>query len=138
MAKTSALVLTLFGFALRLIQLDAPSVGPAEAVNGLLARRPIAEAILLLAQNARPPLYNIGLHLWAVTGQTDFALRLLSALAGALTVSVVFALARELFGGNRIPFVAALLIALAPYQIANAQSAQATAWFGLTCAAASW
>jgi 4-amino-4-deoxy-L-arabinose transferase-like glycosyltransferase len=99
-----------------------------------------------------PPLYYALAWLWTqVTGTGEFALRSLSALAGAATVPVAYLLATELktpptgrkpepgsgfrpVGGSRAGIAAAALVAVNPMSIWYSQEARAYALFGLLTA----
>ena len=70
----------------------------------------------------KPGLYFYLVLPWVkVLGLTEWAVRLPSAILGALTVSVVFFLVKELFGptekGKNLGLVAALLLAISPWHL---------------------
>jgi mannosyltransferase len=81
-----------------------------------------------------PPLYYALAWLWTqVTGNGEWGLRFLSALAGVATIPVAYLLGRELRGA-RAGLVAAALVAVNPMLLWYSQEARAYALLGLFCA----
>ena len=81
------------------------------------------------------PLYHLLMKGWiAVAGESEWALRLPSALAGALAVVLLYQLGRRL-GGARVGVVAATLLLLNPFALWLAQDAKA---YSLLLALAVW
>ncbi len=85
-------------------------------------------------QDIHPPLYFSLVRVWmhgvpglgipALAGQdNEFFLRVPSALLGVFTVPLVFAVGRVM-GGTRLALVAALLFAVAPFQVRYGQEAR--------------
>jgi len=78
----------------------------------------------LAASDIHPPLYYYVLHFWvSLFGNSEFAVRSLSALLGTFLVAVVYGLGRRLFG-PRAGWLAALVAALAPLQVYYSQEAR--------------
>ena len=74
--------------------------------------------------DGHPPAYFVAMLGWVkLAGTSVFALRLPSAIAGALTVGLVFLLARRL-ANERVALVAALLVALHGYHVYWSQLAR--------------
>jgi uncharacterized membrane protein len=81
-----------------------------------------------------PPLYYALAWLWTqVTGNGEWGLRFLSALAGVATIPVAYLLGREL-RGPRAGFFAAALVAVNPMLLWYSQEARAYSLLGLFCA----
>jgi uncharacterized membrane protein len=81
-----------------------------------------------------PPLYYALAWLWTqVTGNGEWGLRFLSALAGVATIPVAFFIGREL-RGPRAGVIAAALVAVNPMLLWYSQEARAYALLGLFCA----
>jgi mannosyltransferase len=81
-----------------------------------------------------PPLYYALAWLWTqVTGNGEWGLRFLSALAGVATIPVAFFVGREL-RGERAGVIAAALVAVNPMLLWYSQEARAYALLGLFCA----
>jgi uncharacterized membrane protein len=81
-----------------------------------------------------PPLYYALAWLWTqVTGNGEWGLRFLSALAGVATIPVAYFLGREL-RGPRAGFIAAALVAVNPMLLWYSQEARAYSLLGLFCA----
>ncbi|HEX6781542.1 MAG TPA: glycosyltransferase family 39 protein [Solirubrobacterales bacterium] len=81
-----------------------------------------------------PPLYYALAWLWTqVTGNGEWGLRFLSALAGVATVPVAFFAGREL-RGERAGLIAAALVAVNPMLLWYSQEARAYALLGFFCA----
>ena len=68
-----------------------------------------------------PPLYYLLLHYWiALNGDTPYYVRLLSALFGAGTIPIIYLIGKRISGAVT-GLVAALLMALSPFNIRFAQ-----------------
>jgi mannosyltransferase len=81
-----------------------------------------------------PPLYYALAWLWTqVTGNGEWGLRFLSALAGVATIPVAFFVGRELRGA-RAGVIAAALVAVNPMLLWYSQEARAYALLGFFCA----
>lgn len=81
-----------------------------------------------------PPLYYALAWLWTqVTGNGEWGLRFLSALAGVATIPVAYLLGREL-RDVRAGVIAAALVAVNPMLLWYSQEARAYALLGLFCA----
>jgi mannosyltransferase len=81
-----------------------------------------------------PPLYYALAWLWTqVTGNGEWGLRFLSALAGVVTIPVAFLVGREL-RDERAGVIAAALVAVNPMLLWYSQEARAYALLGLFCA----
>ncbi|PDW00183.1 glycosyltransferase family 39 protein [Candidatus Viridilinea mediisalina] len=144
-------LLFLLALAPRLYQLDAQSLWLDEGSSWQLSRAPWAYLLAdLFNPSSAYPLYHLLLKGWMeLFGASEAALRMPSALAGALTVPVIYLAARELgawarqgVGGeghperrtnlavapNRspwlYPFAAALLMLASPYAIWYSQEAK--------------
>jgi mannosyltransferase len=81
-----------------------------------------------------PPLYYALAWLWTqVTGNGEWGLRFLSALAGVATIPVAYFTGRELRGA-RAGFIAAALVAVNPMLLWYSQEARAYSLLGFFCA----
>ncbi len=130
-AWRSLVVVFLIGLALRLWGLGQESLWADEYYTLLTASQPSFGAVMDRVVNAEPhpPLYFLIMHAWlALAGTSDIALRLPSALAGALTVPLLFLLMRLLFPSRPgAAGVAAGLLAFSPMHIWYSQEARAYA-----------
>jgi len=112
-------------FALRMIGLDGQSLWRDEVDAIRFARFPLPDLLhTFVAPGQNGPLYFLLLRPWlGLAGQSEFALRFLSALFGVAAVPLAFCLARELFSSlpqaerDGISFLAALLAAVSPYLV---------------------
>ena len=124
--STWLVALLLFATALRLGGLGVQELSGDEAFSvGFAAPSPaeIASETLRLGE-PHPPLYYAVLHAWmAIAGDSEFALRFLSAAAGILAVALIFAFVRQLFGCSAA-FAAATFMAINPFQIWYAQTSR--------------
>lgn len=72
-------------------------------------------------QNLYPPLYHLILHFWMlVFGQSEPALRSLSAVFGTITILVMYKVGSELFNRNT-GLVASFLLTISPFAIYYSQ-----------------
>jgi len=124
---------------LRFWDLGTKSLWYDEAYSLFMARHSLQEMISLLASfDNHPPLYYVFLHGWMrIVGDGDVAARIPSAAAGVATVVVTFLLTREL-AGVRVAFVAAVLLAAAPFLVLAGQEARMYPFLALFSAGASY
>ncbi len=117
--------LTAAALALRLVHLTRVELFVDEAATWwyakLIAAGGLSEQMTL---EPTPPLYYglIGL-LTSLFGESDFVLRLPSALFGAAAIPIVFALGRALFG-QRAGWIAAVLLTVHPLHVAYSREAR--------------
>ena len=126
----------LIGALLRIALLGVDArLHPDEALFAAQARTITAQDDLLLrgADLDKPPLtiYSLALS-FALWGPSEFAARLPNVFASVLTLAVLYRLASALSGDRATGLLAALLLALSPYDLAFAATAftdvQATLW----------
>ena len=95
-----------------------------EALSANIASLPLSDLVDALRHDGHPPLYYALLHLWMdVVGEGDLAVRALSGIASALTLPLVYVLARR----RRGPAAGAAALALAaviPYATRYATEAR--------------
>lgn len=121
----------LLAMGLRFHALDGQSLWADEGNSVVLARTGLAEIAARTAQDIHPPLYYWMLHGWMrAFGETEAAVRALSACAGLLLVAVVVRLGRRLFG-RRAAWVGGLAAAVSPFQIYYAQETRMYALLAL-------
>lgn len=115
--------ITLLAAVVRLPGLGARSLWFDEALSGCIARLNTLSVLINTAGSSHPPGYYLLLHLWRPLGSSEFALRLPSTLCSLLAVALTWGLARELFD-RRTAWLAALGMAMAPFQVYYAQEAR--------------
>jgi mannosyltransferase len=120
-----ALLLVLAALALRLYHIDAHGLWNDEGLTARYASLPVGHLVATIAaDDPHPPLYYLVIHVWGlVAGPTDFAIRLPSALFGALTVAALYALGRRI-GGRATATLAALFAAASPLLVWYDQEAR--------------
>lgn len=125
--------------ALRAYRAAAQPLWLDELFETQLLRQGVASIFRNSLWEPAPPLYH--LLLWASTGfspaPTEWAVRWLSVLCGALTVPVVFAFARRA-AGEGAALGAALLLHVSPAHLYFSQEARAYAFSTLIAAASAW
>lgn len=111
----SAVAAVLIGFAVRLIDLEGPSIWIDELIT---RERMLMSPGELWADLLRHvPLYFFTLHPWARYFGTDpFFLRLPSVFFGTLTIAQMYLLGRQLYD-RRIGVLAALIAAISPFLV---------------------
>ena len=112
----AAVAVALLGLVLRFWGLGKESIWLDEVTSVIIARMDLPSVIAWAAGDIHPPLYYMVLHFWLAWGESEFAVRSLSAALGVLTILVLYGLAAELFG-RRVGLVAALFLALSPLHI---------------------
>ena len=101
-ARLTLVALVLLAFVLRSYRLGAQSLWYDEAVTAYVAAQGIPELTRWTADDIQPPLYYYAVAGWTrLAGRAEWALRFPSVCFGTLTVSMIWALGRRLFG-NRV------------------------------------
>jgi 4-amino-4-deoxy-L-arabinose transferase-like glycosyltransferase len=109
-------LIVMLGAALRLYDLGAESYWFDEIIMVHTAGGNL-ESIWGETQVGRPPLYVILAHFWMqVFGTSEIATRSLSALAGIVSIIVMCAIGRELFG-RKVGLLSAFLMTISEFQI---------------------
>jgi mannosyltransferase len=118
--------LTWLAFALRVAGITAQSLWRDEVDALIFATRPLTELLSMFRQPGQNgPLFFLALRPWlAAVGQSEFALRFPSAMAGALAVPIIYTLVRRLVHDRQPATITALLMATAPYLIWYGQEAK--------------
>jgi mannosyltransferase len=124
--------LTLLGGALRFATLGRQSFWFDETTSARLIRMPLGSMLRTIPHiEATPPLYYVVAWLWArAFGFDEAGIRSLSALAGTVTVPVVYLAARQV-ATRRVGLVAAALTATSPLMLWYSQEARAYAFLAL-------
>ncbi|MDH3676394.1 MAG: glycosyltransferase family 39 protein, partial [Anaerolineae bacterium] len=119
------LLIILIGTALRFLYLGQQSIWYDEAVSLAIADRlSIWDILANRGESSHPPLYYLLLHVWTRwVPINDFSARFLSALAGTLTIPVIYLVGCRLVD-RRLGLWSALLIAVFPFHIYYAQEAR--------------
>jgi len=116
---------------LRFPTLAAQSLWADEGNSIALAHASLAEIAARTAYDIHPPFYYWLLHGWVrLSGDSEVAVRALSAFVDVLLVAVIYRLAGRLFG-RRAAFVAAFAAAGSPFQVYYAQEARMYALLAL-------
>lgn len=115
--------------ALRFYEIGASSLWNDEGTTWALVQRPVAEIVRSAAADIHPPLFYLLLHLWAqLLGASAESLRAFSALCGTALVAVTGGIAATMAGRNAsrawLPLMAALWVALNPFQVYYSQEAR--------------
>ena len=118
-------VLTLFSLLVRLWNIGGKGLWYDEAITALMARARPGEIVQFHWRSAfeHPPLWALLMHFWSAgVGQSEAALRLPSAIAGALLVPAVWSLVRYCWPQDRLlRFLAALFVSISPILILYSQ-----------------
>lgn len=128
------LVAIVVAFALRAYRLDAQSLWNDEGTSVALAPLSLQAIASAALQDIHPPLYYFLLHFWTpLAGQTEFAVRFLSVIAGLLVMAVTYRIARRLFD-TRTAILATILSAFSPFQVYYSQETRMYIWVTLFAA----
>ena len=97
-----------------------------EALSVLIAKKPLIEIIpRVIEMEQIPPVHHFVLYFWIrLFGDSETAVRVPSLLAGVASVLAAYVLVGRL-AGRRVATLAALLLAVAPIQIAYSQECRA-------------
>jgi mannosyltransferase len=120
----AAVAILALAAGLRFFRLDAQSLWNDEGTAAALAWRDLATIARNASDDIHPPLYYWLLSLWVrLAGDSEFALRSLSALMSVATVGLTMRLARRWFGSGTA-LLAGLLLAVSPLAVYYAQEAR--------------
>jgi mannosyltransferase len=125
-ALRTATLLAIFvvGLALRLYDLGSESIWYDEVWAVRIARMEPLEIMRASLGDNNPPLYYLLLHYWILlAGDSEFAIRLPSAIASALAVPLIYGIGTLLFS-RAAGLMAALILSLSAYQVRYAQEAR--------------
>lgn len=126
----------LLGFFLRVFRLDWQELRGDEAFSYLFASQPAAEIIPDLLGDGDPhsPFHYLMLHGWMnLSGDSEFALRAISVMAGVVAIALMFQLGRQL-DGIRLGLLLAILVALSQSLVWVGQDVRNQYVLGLTFA----
>ncbi len=126
------------GFALRVNRLAAQSLWNDEGTSVALGRLSLSAIAEGAAHDIHPPVYYLLLHYWMdLGGDSEFAVRFLSVLAGVLLIAVTFRVAREFFD-EEVAVIAASLSALSAFQLYYSQETRMYILVSLWSALSVW
>ncbi len=128
--KYLLLAIVLLAFALRVYHLDAQSLWRDE-VDAIRysSGSPGYLLSILPQQGHNGPLYFFVLRFWrALTGNSEFALRYFSTVAGVLMAALTYQAARQFQLARAVGVIAALLTATSPYLLWYSQEAKMYTW----------
>lgn len=124
------LVVVLLGTLLRFYRLDAQSFWNDEGNAARIAERSLDLIVEGAAGDVHPPGYYLLLHYWrAAFGQSEFALRSLSAVAGVGLIVLTYLLGRHVHSEGT-GLVASSLAAISPFAVYYSQEARMYALLG--------
>ena len=123
-AEVFLIAILLLGMALRFYTLGVESLWIDEGTSIAVARLALPE-ILADRVFKNPPVYFLLLHTWVnVFGDSELALRLLSALFGSLSLLVMFGVGRRLLG-RQVGLLGAFLLAISLFNVEFSQEVRA-------------
>lgn len=129
-------VLVLAG-GLRLGGLDRMGLGIDEAFSLSLASYGPRDILIGTAADQHPPLFYLLLHGWMqLAGRSVFAIRLLSALIGWVTIALIYRIGRHF--GTEVGLLAAGLLAISPAHIWYSQETRMYALLVLLGTLSTW
>ena len=119
------IVITLIGGGLRIFLLGHNGLSLDEAFSMWLSDHSVVDMLPWIARiDQHPPLYYLLLHYWmALNGNTPSDLRMLSALFGTATIPVIYLIGKRM-SGWLVGLVAAMILAISPFNIRFAQEAR--------------
>lgn len=122
--KAAAIAIILIAAAIRLWGLGDQSVWQDEAYSAVLARQDVSTIVQMQVDDSSPPLYYLLLHFWTSSfGDSEFVIRLLSALFGIGLVAAVLFITSSLFNRSAGLWAGGML-AFAPLAVYYSQEAR--------------
>jgi len=136
--RIGVILILLLAAGLRFHKLDAQSFWNDEGNSARIAERPINLIVEGAAGDIHPPAYYLILAGWrALTGHSEFALRMFSALAGIVAVAAIYAIGVALFD-RASALVGAFIAAISPFQVWYSQEARMYALVAMLAALSIW
>lgn len=130
LSMIAVVVLTVLALSLRVSGVDRESLWLDEGYTLFFSRLSLPRLILVGGAHEHPPLYYLLVHVLLAIRNWYLVPRLISSLAGTLSVPVVYAIGARLYG--RLPgLVAALLVAISPFHLWYSQDGRAYETAGL-------
>jgi uncharacterized membrane protein len=119
------IAITLLGGVLRILLINKNGMWLDETFSVWLANHSLEEMLGWIAKiDQHPPLYYLLLHPWiGKYGDTAYYVRLLSVLFGTITIPIIYQIGKRMSGAP-MGLVAALILALSPFNIRFAQEAR--------------
>lgn len=114
-------LILLLGLLVRLINLNQ-SFWLDEAAQVIESSRPLSRQFDIIS-DFHPPLYHLLLHFWLNFGHSEIWVRLISVIAGVISIYLIYRLGRY-FGKEKTGMIAALFLALSPYHVWYSQEAR--------------
>lgn len=134
-----AVFLFLLALLLRLYKLGAQSLWSDEAFAFVTASKGVIGSVLSsLKEAATPPVHYVLLSLLLHLGKSEWWLRLPSALAGALSVPVLFLMLKRFSSSLEAALAGAFLLAVHPFHIWYSQEARPYALLCLLSLLSMW
>ena len=128
------LLITLSALALRLFNLGKLNLWQDEGYSVGYAYRGLTFIFReSFTAEPNPPLYNLCLTLWIkIFGESEFVLRLPSAIFGALSISLVYLIGKK-YVSRRVGILSAILIIGNPFYLEYSQEARVYSFFSFIC-----
>jgi hypothetical protein len=125
LAPWMVIIITLIGGGLRVFLLANKGLWLDEALSMWISNHRVVDMLQWIVNiDHHPPLYYLLLHYWtALNGNTASDLRMLSALFGMGTIPIIYLIAKRM-SGVVMGLVAAVLLAVSPFNIRFAQEAR--------------
>lgn len=122
--------LTAFALGLRLFQIAHEPMWLDEGYTLLFSRLPLDRLFAVGGAHEHPPLYYLIVHLLLRLHDSYLVARAVAAVAGALSVAVLYLLGTRIFN-HVAAFTAAALLAISPFHVWYSQEARAYELAGL-------
>jgi mannosyltransferase len=123
-AHYGLLGITILGALLRLHYLDRESFWFDESASVAIARLDWGGLWKVVSRlEANMALYYGLLHVWIGFSESEFVVRCLSVVAGVLTVPLIYAIGKRMFG-TKVGLVSAVLLSANPFHIKYSQEAR--------------
>ena len=126
-SKQIWIIAIVLGVVLRWLRIDAHGFWFDEAFSALIAKLTLLQILTNVTATVHPPGYYALLHYWLALGQTEAIIRSFSALFSLAAIPLLYGLGHWLFD-RPTAALAALFMALAPFQVYYAQE---TRMYGL-------
>ncbi len=137
-AVAVAVAVAVLAGGLRLHKIDAQSFWYDEGNSARIAERSLQLIVEGAAGDIHPPFYYVLLHYWrAAFGESEAALRALSAACGVLLVLFTGLIARSMFD-RRTGLIAAVLMAVSPFAVYYSQEARMYMLLALEAGVSTW
>ena len=110
------ILICILAIFLRFYRISSQSMWFDEALSLAYAQLSLLDIIRMVISDTQAPFYYLFLHIWILLGESEFILRMSSAIFGIASVYLVYIVAEKIFD-KRTGLISAFIISISPFNI---------------------